>query len=868
MKNSRCHLFSGFALAAIALAPAADAANRIWAASTNTTWNTSTANWSGTAFANGDTAIFSAATGNSALTLGSSVTALNLRSNGATTPATTTLTGAAGFTLSLGSATAGSGNLTALNGTSAYEQNLTYNMVGAGSGFALVAGSGTTATPTIWNIASGKTFAVNAGSAGQIADLNGNTVNLTGTGTVNFNSGTTLKSTGATGTFNVNAGTLSLTGGTNRVTTIDSSITVNVAASGTLTLAVNSGAGSTFSQATNLNGGTLTNSNVQDLVLAGTVTLGAGTTSTLTFQTTGNNTINALAGSGNATLTQGVLVLTNANSLSGGTITNTGGTLQLGNATALGTDSLALNGGTLSSSSTTGYSLGNALSLGGDVTLGSATNTGKITFSSTTNLGGATRTLTVASTVELSGVVSNGSITKAGAGSLILSNVGNSMTGGTSISGGVIQVNATGAMGTGTITFNTGAQHLRVAGGVTVANDITITGATGVSGGGLLESTAASGGTATLNGTITINSAPTNGGHFANTVLGSTFNIKGAINSSSIPITQRAGTVTYWGGGSYASMGVNGTAKLGATNGLATNAMVTLGYVSDITQQDSLDLAGYNQTLAGITQGYNASTIGNSSTTADSVLTTTGTSAYAGVIQDSLGTGTRKVALTVNGGALTLSGANTYSGATLISGGTLKLDAAGTINNTSEVSLGTVGTFDVSAKGLGYTVGTLKGSGNVTGALTVSTQLAIGNSPGTISFSSGLTLDSATYAYEMTGGMSPGAGSADLANITGALTITAGSILDLVELGHYTPGNKFTLFGYTTGITGTFDGLANNAIFFDDLANPWKIQYADGAAGTNGGTGTNFVTITAVPEPEPAAVLGGLGLLALLRRRR
>jgi autotransporter-associated beta strand protein len=218
-------------------------------------------------------------------------------------------------------------------------------------------------------------------------------------------------------------------------------------------------------------------------------------------------------------------------------------------------------------------------------------------------------------------------------------------------------------------------------------------------------------------------------------------------------------------------------------------------------------------------------------------------------------------------GTVTLSGVNTYTGATLITGGTLALGASGTIDNTSEVSLGTVGTFDVSAKGSGYTVGTLKGSGNVTGALTVSTTLAIGNSPGTTNFSGNLTLDSATYVYEMTSGASPVLGSADLGNVTGVLTISAGSILDLVELGTYTAGNKFTLFGYGT-LVGTFDGLLNNATFLDDLSNTWQITYDDTTAGANGGTGTNFVTITAIPEPNAAALLGGLGVLVLLRRRR
>ncbi|MND07524.1 hypothetical protein D3C83_295550 [compost metagenome] len=54
---------------------------------------------------------------------------------------------------------------------------------------------------------------------------------------------------------------------------------------------------------------------------------------------------------------------------------------------------------------------------------------------------------------------------------------------------------------------------------------------------------------------------------------------------------------------------------------------------------------------------------------------------------------------------------------------------------------------------------------------------------------------------------------------------------------------------------------------FTDAGGVWQIDYDATVAGLNGGTGDRFVTVTAVPEPA-AALLGGLGLLALLRRRR
>lgn len=285
----------------------------------------------------------------------------------------------------------------------------------------------------------------------------------------------------------------------------------------------------------------------------------------------------------------------------------------------------------------------------------------------------------------------------------------------------------------------------------------------------------------------------------------------------------------------------------GAVSGMAVTGAVTLGGNATI----KTDGSSVGSALSGgINIGARTLTFstGVDSTTS---INTTGISGVGGsVIKTSLA------------GTLNLNAANAYSGTTTINGGILALGAAGSIDNSSGVILGG-GTFDVSAKVGGYTVGNLSGSGTVIGGLTVSNSLAIGTSPGTIGFGS-LTLgDSSTFTYELTGG----ATTADLGNVSTTLTIASGAVLDLVQLGTYTANDKFTLFGYETGnLTGTFSGLDDGAEF-TDAGGIWKINYSDDSAGLNGGTGTSFVTVTAVPEPS-SALLGGLGALLLLRRRR
>jgi trimeric autotransporter adhesin len=169
----------------------------------------------------------------------------------------------------------------------------------------------------------------------------------------------------------------------------------------------------------------------------------------------------------------GTLTLTAANTYSG-TTTLTNGILQIvengiglvGSITSstVGTGALVLNGGTISSNTGAVRTILNAVTIGGNVTLGNATNSGALTFSANTDLGGGTRTLTTDSNATFStGVVDNGGIIKAGSATLTLSGA-NTYTGGTTITSGTLSVGASNNLGGGASNLVFDGGTLRITG--------------------------------------------------------------------------------------------------------------------------------------------------------------------------------------------------------------------------------------------------------------------------------------------------------------------------------------------------------------------------------------------------------------------
>jgi autotransporter-associated beta strand protein len=217
-------------------------------------------------------------------------------------------------------------------------------------------------------------------------------------------------------------------------------------------------------------------------------------------------------------------------------------------------------------------------------------------------------------------------------------------------------------------------------------------------------------------------------------------------------------------------------------------------------------------------------------------------------------------------GTIALSAANSYSGGTSVNAGAdLRINGIQT----------GAGAVDVAA------TGKLGGSGSVIGGINVSGVLAPGNSieslgGGSLSFTNG-----STYAYELQTDLYAGTPSvaADLTYSSGTLSIASGTTLTLTDLATSVAlvnGSKLTLISSVGAWNGGLfsylgNTLADNSTFTLGV-NEWRFDYDDTIGGSNYASdqagAANFVTMTVIPEPNVAALIGGFGALALLRRRR
>ena len=401
-----------------------------------------------------------------------SLTTLGATSGNALTLASTAIiSGTSSLAFAAGSS-GGAGTVT-LNSQSTYTGNTIFNAASSG-----VIKSGTAnALPTTTNVTMGF-----SSSNGGIFDLNGfnqeiaSLTNGVGGGSIR-NSGGGISTLTISGTASPAAFTLAITDGAS------SSGTVAITRSGTgsLTLSgVNTYSGpTTVTSGTLIAGGTsafgaatgnliaaggVLNLGARGISRTGTVSLTGGTlqSGTLTNDVVafdGQSGIVSATLSGSAGLTKttsGVLVLGDSNAYTGPT-TLSAGTLRGGHNSALGSGTLALNGGTLTSGTDgVARSFANSVAIGGDIQFGDATATGGLTLSGPVNLGSGTRSLTVAQSTTLSGLVSNGGLIKAGAALLLLSS-SNTYAAGTTVSTGTLKAGNLFSFGSGPVTLSAGA---------------------------------------------------------------------------------------------------------------------------------------------------------------------------------------------------------------------------------------------------------------------------------------------------------------------------------------------------------------------------------------------------------------------------
>ncbi len=522
---------------------------------------------------------------------------------------------------------------------------------------------------------------------------------------------------------------------------------------------------------------------------------------TLRFQRTDAVVVaNVVSGTGTVSVDgalNSVVTLSGANTWSGAT-TITAGTLRNGAANVLGnTTAVTVSAGAF-------YDLANV-----NETVGSISGAGAITLGSGNLTAGGNNT-----TTDFSGVISgSGMLSKTGTGTLTLSGT-NLHSGGTTLLNGYLTPTLAGSLGSGTFTFTAGtnASGLRLTTAITIANAIVFNSG-GLSGRGAFDQVGPTSGA--LSGPITINGATNVGGHFGSNT-GGVLTVSGMITSS-VAVTVRIGTVVLSGGGSgYTAIDQSeGTLLVGANDGIATTAVVDVASFGTGT----LDLNGFNQTLAGLQRTSTQSATVTSATPATLTLNQPAARIYGGVI-------TGMVSMVKNlAGVLTLSGASTYSGTTTVAAGGLLISNATALGATSGATTVAAGAnLTVAGVLVGAEPLTISGSGIANTGVVVTTGTAAWSGPVTLAAnatigSTGTFTVSGVVGESASGMALTKLGSGTLAlgganTYTGATTLSAGTLLVNGDTSAAT-GAVAVANGTTLGGTGTIGGavtVANGGI--------------------------------------------------------
>ena len=845
------------------------------------------------------------------------VTAVTGSGNVTITSGTLGTTGGTGFTFN---GTSGTATVNAvLSGTNLTKSN--------GGTLELNAANGYTGTTTI----SGGVLRL--GGSERIA--NSGTISL-GAATLDLANNTeTVAAVNITsGTSTITSGTLSADGFTATHNTGTATINAVLAGTGGLTKTTGAGvlllnAANTYTGATSIGAGTLrlsTNEAIADtsnvtmtggvfdlngftetvgavsLTGSGTVTAGRLTASSFAFDTTAATLVSAglssagsLTKSGTSTLTLG-----GSNSFTGGTLVNVGGLTVNGTGATLGGSVSVASGATLTSGTTdaiTGsvtvnsdalFSVAAATTMN-SLALTGGTVSGAGVITATNGIDGNVASGTATLSTRLAG---SGSLSKTGAGTLLVGATNAGWTGPVTLNGGVLQSATTAALGSGTLSLLAGTlsasgsnavtlqnSEVRFGGNVTLG-DSTNAGGLTLSGSGVLVDAPnlAVASAVTLSGPLTGSTGFTKSGggtltlNGANTYTGTTTVSAGALILVANAGTGKTGDTRLTGGG----------LRVGADNALGAGQLQIAG--GDLSANGSnVTISNTVALEANATFGYNAA----GSLTLSGPLTMSGTSrtlnvgkqvTLAGLISGSatlVKSGNSQLIITGSGGK------NTYSGGTTITDGQLEFSGSDALPDGSQDVTLSGGALVAAGPSIGPTAWLNSGRlvANPSGALAITASSTAAPVDFNATYSNvgslaNLSLGAAT-SLTYTGSFTPyGSGSAPVYNLGGGagnLTFSpritdttarvvvrgdgnGGLILSATNnafLGGITINSGGILIASATNQLGNVTGSGSNAIVFEGgtfrysvINRDFSDKFAEVAAGKQAiiDTGTSNVT--------------------------
>jgi fibronectin-binding autotransporter adhesin len=443
-------------------------------------------------------------------------------------------------------------------------------------------------------------------------------------------------------------------------------------------------------------------------------------------------------------------------------------------------------------------------------------------FSSTVaNLQGTGSVLTGASAAtaiavregNFSGTIGGaGQLTKTGTGTLVLSGA-NTYSGGTTVSGGILQGTSTSLQGAiannANVTFDQGftgtyAGAMSGSGSLTKSGTgtLVLAGTNIYSGGTTVSGGILQGNTASLQGNI-LNNASVVFEQATNGTYGGTMSGAGMLTKTGAGTLILGGSNSY-SGGTIVSGGILQGTTANLQGNIRNNASVVFNQATSGTYAGSLsgtgsvviqgggvvNLIGTNSYIGGTTisgttaQGNSASLQGNILNNGSVVFNQTTAGTYAGAMSGSGG-------MTLQGGGiLGMTGSSTYTGPTTVSGSTLVVNG----------SLASTVTLDSSSM--------IGGAGTIGGLVSNGATLAPGNSMGTLTVTGNFTQTGGTYQVEANA-----QGQSDRVNVTGNATISGGTVRVTAASGSYGNSTTYTILNATAGLSGAYSGVTSNFAF-------------------------------------------------------